>query len=290
MMNKTWLITGASRGLGLETAKAVLAAGDNVVATGRDAREVQQALGEHNQLLIQQLDVNDRTSITAAVTATIERFGRIDVLVNNAGYGHLGFFEETTAEDVKKQFDSNVFGLMEVTRAVLPGMREAGGGRIINLSSLAGMRGSAFSSLYCASKFAVEGFSESLAAEVSPFGIRVTIISPGPFRTDFLSTKSLQVGSAALSDYDWARDKTRATFEARNGRQAGDPVRLAAAMVLLANHPEPPMRFVAGSAALQIGRQKLAEVHADLDTWQEASIATDGDYADTQAWRPANQN
>jgi len=289
-MNKTWLITGASRGLGLEMAKAVLAAGDNVVATGRNSQDVQQALGKHKNLLIQRLDVNDGKSITTAVNATIEHFGRIDVLVNNAGYGHLGFFEETTAEDVKKQFDSNVFGLMDVTRAVLPAMRKAGGGRIFNLSSLAGMRGSAFSSLYCASKFAVEGFSESLAAEVAPFGIRVTIVSPGPFRTDFLSAKSLQVGSADLPGYDEARDKARATFEARNGKQAGDPVRLAAAMILLANHPEPPMRFVAGSAALQVGRQKLAEVHADLDAWQEASIATDGEYADTQAWRPANPN
>lgn len=289
-MKKTWLITGASRGLGLEMAKAVLAAGDNVVATGRNPLHVQQALGEHNHLLVQQLDVNDRRSVTAAVNAAVERFGRIDVLVNNAGYGHLGFFEETTAEDVKSQFDSNVFGLMDVTRAVLPVMRAAGGGRIFNLSSLAGMRGSAFSSLYCASKFAVEGFSESLAAELVPFGIKVTIVAPGPFRTDFLSTKSLQVGSSALPEYDAARDKTRATFEERNGKQAGDPIRLAAAMIQLANHPEPPMRFVAGSAALQIGRQKLAEVHADLDTWQEVSEATDGQYTDTQAWRPANQS
>ncbi|AWV04120.1 short-chain dehydrogenase/reductase [Burkholderia sp. JP2-270] len=289
-MKKTWLITGASRGLGLEMAKAVLAAGDNVVATGRNPSHVQQALGEHNHLLVQQLDVNDRRSITTAVNAAVERFGRIDVLVNNAGYGHLGFFEETTAEDVKAQFDSNVFGLMDVTRTVLPVMRAAGSGRIFNLSSLAGMRGSAFSSLYCASKFAVEGFSESLAAEVAPFGIKVTIVAPGPFRTDFLSTKSLQVGSSALPDYDAARDKTRATFEERNGKQAGDPVRLAAAMIQLAKHPEPPMRFVAGSAALQIGRQKLAEVDADLDAWQEVSEETDGKYTDTQAWRPANQS
>jgi NAD(P)-dependent dehydrogenase (short-subunit alcohol dehydrogenase family) len=287
MMQKTWLITGASRGLGMEMAKAALAGGDKVVATGRDPQQVAAAIGEHRNLLVHQLDVTDDASIVDAVNAAVAHFGGIDVLVNNAGYGHLGFFEETTAADVRAQFDSNVFGLMQVTRAVLPVMRAARSGLIVNLSSLAGMRGSAFSSLYCASKFAVEGFSEALAEELAPFGIRVTIVSPGPFRTDFLSTRSLQVGGAALQDYTAARDKTRATFEARNGRQAGDPARLAAAVVGLARHPRPPMRFVAGSAALQIGLQKLDAVRTALEAWREASVATDGQYDDAQQWRPA---
>nr|WP_315402189.1 oxidoreductase [uncultured Duganella sp.] len=286
-MQKTWLITGASRGLGMEMAKAALAGGDNVVATGRDPGQVVAAVGEHRNLLVHTLDVTDGTSITDAVNNAVARFGGIDILVNNAGYGHLGFFEETTAEDARAQFDSNVFGLMQVTRAVLPVMRAARSGLIVNLSSLAGMRGSAFSSLYCASKFAVEGFSEALAEELAPFGIRITIVSPGPFRTEFLSNKSLQVGSAALQDYTAARDKTRATFEARNGKQAGDPAKLAAAVVQLARHPHPPMRFVAGSAALQIGLRKLDAVRSDLDAWRDASVATDGQYDDAQQWRPA---
>jgi NAD(P)-dependent dehydrogenase (short-subunit alcohol dehydrogenase family) len=287
MMQKTWFITGASRGLGVEITKAALAAGDHVVATGRDPAQVRAALGDQSEhLLIVQLDVTSEADIGAAVDAAVARFGRIDVLVNNAGYGHLGFFEETTAQDVSAQFDSNVFGLMNVTRAVLPVMRAARAGHIFNLSSLAGMRGSAFSALYCASKFAVEGFSEALAEEVAPFGIRVTIIAPGPFRTDFLSAQSLQVAVMALPDYAAMRDKTRATFEARNGKQAGDPARLAAMLVQLTNHPHPPKRFVAGSAAVQVGLQKLDGMRTDIETWRQQSITTDGDYADARQWQP----
>lgn len=285
---KTWLITGASRGLGSAIAQAALANGDRVVATGRERGQVEAALGkEHEHLLIERLDVTDSASVAVAVEAATTRFGQIDVLVNNAGYGHLGFFEETSDDDAREQFESNVFGLMTVTRAVLPVMREQRAGHIFNLSSLAGMRGSAFSSLYCASKFAVEGFSEALAEEVAPFGIKVTIIAPGPFRTDFLSAKSLQVGSASLPDYAQARDRTRATFEARNGRQAGDPIKLATALVLLANTAQPPMRFVAGGAAVQVGLQKLDAMRDNILSWCQQSIATDGDYDDASPWQPA---
>lgn len=287
-MQKAWFITGASRGLGVEMVRAALAAGDCVLATGRDAAEVSAALGGASErLLIAPLDVTDEAAIAAAVGLAVERFGGIDVLVNNAGYGHLGFFEETTAQDVQAQFGSNVFGLMNVTRAVLPVMRAARAGHVFNLSSLAGMRGSAFSSLYCASKFAVEGFSEALAEEVAPFGIRVTIIAPGPFRTGFLSARSLQVGAAALPDYDAARGRTRASFAARDGRQAGDPARLAAALVLLANHPHPPIRFVAGSAAVQVGLEQAARMRADIEAWRAQSEATDGGYRDARQWQPA---
>ncbi|MFC5460058.1 oxidoreductase [Massilia niabensis] len=290
MMQKSWFITGASRGLGVEIAKAALAAGDCVMATGRDPEQVLDALGgERECLMVARVDVTRFEDARAAADAAVERFGGIDVLVNNAGYGHLGFFEESTAQDIRDQFDSNVFGLMEVTRAVLPSMREACAGHILNMSSLAGVRGSAFSSIYCASKFAVEGFSEALAEELAPFGIRVTIVAPGPFRTDFLSPRSLRIGAAALSDYDPARDRIRASFEARNGFQAGDPARLARALVALVNDRQPSLRFLAGTAASDAALQKLDRMRADIDTWRDLSSATDGAYADSRQWQPPVQ-
>lgn len=289
-MQKRWFITGASRGLGVDIAKAALAAGDSVVATGRDPDQVRAALGaEHDRLAIVRLDVTQPAQAREAVAAALARFDGIDVLVNNAGYGHLGFFEETTDEDVRAQFDSNVFGLMHVTRAVLPAMRAARRGHVFNLSSLAGLRGTTFGTLYCASKFAVEGFSEALAEEVAPFGIRVTIVEPGPFRTDFLSARSIRVGAAALPGYDAMRGKIQATFEARNGRQAGDPARLAQAMVVLANEAEPPLRFVAGTPAYEIVVPKLEKMLEEMRARREQSAATDGDYADAQPWQLPQQ-
>jgi NAD(P)-dependent dehydrogenase (short-subunit alcohol dehydrogenase family) len=285
MMQKRWFITGASRGLGVDVAKAALAAGDCVVATGRDPEQVRAALGpEHERLLVVRLDVAVEAQAQAAVEAAVARFGGIDVLVNNAGYGHLGFFEETTARDVREQFDSNVFGLMHVTRAAVPVMRAARRGHIFNLSSLAGVRGAMFSSLYCASKFAVEGFSESLAEEMASFGIRVTIVEPGPFRTDFLSQRSLRLGSQALPDYEAMRASILAAFEARNGKQAGDPLKLAQKMVELANAPNPPLRFLAGTVALGTGLQKLDRMREEIVAWSLPSKATDGDYADSAPW------
>src|SRR5712672_2560604 len=226
-MPQTWFVTGATRGLGVEFVKAALAAGHNVVATGRNRAQVVKSVGDDSATLLTiQHDVVDGAQTKAAVTAALKRFGTIDVLVNNAGYGHLGFFEETGDEDVETQFETNVFGLFKMTRAVLPTMRSAKHGLIINLSSLAGVRGNEFASLYCASKFAVEGFSEALAKEVSSFGIHVMIVEPGPFRTDFLTTQSLRFGATVVSDYDARRQKVRSAFEQRNGQQPGDPVRL----------------------------------------------------------------
>jgi NAD(P)-dependent dehydrogenase (short-subunit alcohol dehydrogenase family) len=231
------------------------------------------------------VDVTRKDEVQAAVDATLQRFSGIDILVNNAGYGHLGFFEATTEHDILEQFDSNVFELMHVMRAVLPAMRSARAGRIFNLSSLAGFRGSTFSSLYCASKFAVEGFSEALAEELAPFGIRVTIIEPGPFRTDFLSPHSLRVASRTKEGYAPMRESIRASFEARNGRQAGDPAKLGRALVELANHPHPPLRFLAGSVAVEVGLQKLEQIRDEIAVWRTASIATDGGYADARQWQ-----
>lgn len=279
-MQKTWFITGAGRGLGAEIAKAALRAGDLVVAAGRNRAAVSDSLGpDSDRLMSVELDVNNEAQAQAAVNAAVARFGTIAVLVNNAGYGHLGLFEETTPQDVQTQFGTNLFGVFSVTRAVLPVMRAARTGRIFNISSLAGVRGSAFGSLYCASKFALEGFSESLAQEIAPFGILVTIVEPGPFRTDFLSAESIRFGAHAVADYDERRTALRTSFEQRHGRQPGDPIKLAEAVVLLASEPEPPLRFVAGSIAFDSVRAKLGDMRTELEKWRQQSVGTDGDYA-----------
>jgi len=275
-MPRTWFITGASRGLGVEMARAAMRAGDRVVATGRKRAAVSASLGvDSSQLLCLEQDVTNVEQTRAAVDAAMKRFGTIDVLVNNAGYGHLGYFEETTEQDVQAQFATNVFGLFNVTRAVLPSMRAAGSGRIFNLSSLAGVRGNEFTSLYCSTKFAVEGFSESLAREVAPFGIFVTIIAPGPFRTDFLSQESLRFGGKPIADYDDRRTKVRSAFEGRSGKQPGDPVKLADALVRLAGEAKPPMRFIAGAFAFETAEKKYREVLEEMQSWRDVSLGTD---------------
>lgn len=279
-MLKTWFITGASRGLGVQIAKAALRAGDRVVATGRQRSAINDQLGpDSDRLLSIPLDVTAADRVQAAVDAAVSRFGSVDVLVNNAGYGHLGFFEETTSEDVRAQFDTNLFGALNVTRAVLPVMRAARRGRIFNISSIGGFRGSEFVSLYCASKFALEGFSESLANEVAPFGLFVTIVEPGPFRTDFLTGESLRFGYHSVPDYDERRALARASFEQRNGRQPGDPAKLAEAIVRLASEAEPPLRFLAGAFAVNTADAKLAAMRTEFDRWRGLAVSTDGDNA-----------
>jgi NAD(P)-dependent dehydrogenase (short-subunit alcohol dehydrogenase family) len=275
-MAKTWFITGASRGLGVEFAKAALRVGDNVVATGRNVNDVRTNIGADSaQLLTLAQDVTDIAQTQQAVAAAVERFGAIDALINNAGYGHLGFFEEAAPEDIQAQYATNVFGLFNVTRAVLPAMRSQRRGRIFNLSSLAGVRGSEFASLYCSSKFAIEGFSESLAREVAPFGIFVTIVEPGPFRTDFLSRQSLRFGATHIADYDGRRDKVRAAFEDRSGQQPGDPAKLAEAVIRLASEPNPPLRFLGGAFAFETASAKIAQMKSDFDTWKEVTLSLD---------------
>ena len=275
-MQKTWFITGAGRGLGAEIAKAAMRAGDLVVAAGRNRAAVSDRLGPNSSSLLSvELDVNNEAQAQAAVATAVDRFGTIDVLVNNAGYGHLGLFEEATVQDVQAQFGTNLFGVFSVTRAVLPVMRAARKGRIFNVSSSAGMRGLAFGSLYCASKFALEGFSESLAQEVAPFGIGVTIVEPGPFRTDFLTAESLRFGQHAIADYDDRRAALRASFEQRDGKQPGDPVKLAEAIVRLASEPEPPLRFVAGAIAFDTISAKLVDMQTELGRWRPLSVGMD---------------
>lgn len=283
-MKKTWFITGASRGLGAEIAKAALEAGHQVVATGRNRSSLINILGPENErLLLLPLDVTESDQIKAAVENSISKFGTIDVLVNNAGYGLYGFFEETTVEDVQGQFDTNVFGVFNVTWAVLPVMHSAGKGRIFNISSVGGLIGGQMASVYCATKFAIEGFSESLSKEVSAFGIEVTIIEPGPFRTDFLTPKSLRVAQIRLPDYDQRRAQILAGIEQRNGQQPGDPRKLAQSILRLSEEPKPPMRFLAGAIAVNAANAKLSSMHTELDAWRELSLSTDGDYGDANA-------
>jgi len=275
-MTKTWFITGASRGLGADIALAALAAGDRVVATGRQRAAVSDALGpDSDRLLSLALEVSDAAQAQAAVAAAVARFGGIDVLVNNAGYGHLGYFEESTDEDIRAQYETNVFGLFNVTRAALPAMRAARRGHVFNLSSSAGFRGVEIGALYCSSKFAVEGFSESLAHELASFGIHVTIVEPGPFRTDFLKPESIRFAATPVPDYDGRRTAMRESFEQRNGQQAGDPKRLAAALVTLASEARPPLRFTAGAMAVGLLEAKLAAMKAELDQWRELGVSTD---------------
>jgi len=275
-MGKTWFITGATRGLGAEIAKAALRAGDRVVATGRKLASVAAGVDRGNdQLLCLELDVRDPEKPRAAVRAAVDKFGAIDVLVNNAGYGHLGFFEENSAADVEAQFETNVFGVFNVTWAALPVMRAARQGLIYNMSSVAGIRGNEFGSLYSASKFALEGFSESLAKEIAPFGVAVTIVEPGPFRTDFLTNESLRYGGNRIADYDERRVKVRASFEMRNHRQPGDPAKLADAMVRLSREAKPPLRLAAGAFAVKTIGNKLADMNGELERWRQTSIDTD---------------
>src|SRR3569833_1938124 len=210
-MPQVWFITGASRGLGVEFAKAALRAGDRVVATGRKAAAVQAALGPATaELLCLDLDVTDAASTQQGVKAAVSKFGTIDVLVNNAGYGHLGFFEEASDADIRAQYDTNVFGLFSVTRAVLPVLRTARKGHIFNLSSAAGIRGQEFASIYCSSKFALEGFSEGLAVVLVFFGFFVSFVVSGPFRTDFLTRESLRFSGTPIADYDERRERPQA--------------------------------------------------------------------------------
>jgi len=277
---RTWFITGAARGLGAAIARAAFDAGDNVVVAGRSRDVLIKVVGQDSdRVLSVALDVSDLTAAQPAVDAALARFGRIDVLVNNAGYGHLGLFEESTPADVQAQYDTNVFGLMSVTRAVLPAMRRQRSGRIFNVSSIGGIVGGASGTLYCASKFAVEGFSESLAQEVAAFGIQVTIVEPGFFRTDFLEPTSVKHGTNPIADYAQASADLKAFYDARSRNQAGDPDKLGLALVALVNAPQQPTRWAAGTDGVGLVQGKIASLQAELDAWRDLSLSTDGDFA-----------
>jgi NAD(P)-dependent dehydrogenase (short-subunit alcohol dehydrogenase family) len=275
-MSKTWFITGAGRGIGAEIASAALAAGDRVVATGRSVERLERLYGSHgDRMLCLPLDVGSEAAALSAVEVAVSRFGRIDVLVNNAGYGQLGLFEEIGAKDVELQFQTNVFGLMHVTRAILPQMRRQRSGHILNLASVGGFMGFEASSIYCAAKFAVEGFSESLALEVARFGINVTIVEPGFFRTDFLDKSSVRYGTAVVADYRADADGPRASYADFNRRQPGDPAKLGRTIVQVASMAEPPLHFVAGTDGLSFAAATFERRRLEVEAHAALSATTD---------------
>lgn len=273
-MSRVWMITGSAGGLGAGIARAALVNGDQVVATDLDVARLDQTYSS-DQVMTAALDIRDEQQAQTVVAAAIARFGRIDVLVNNAGYGQFGPFEEVEPEAIERQFATNVFGTFNVTRAVLPVMRRQRSGHLVMMSSNGGFKGVRGASMYSASKFAIEGFSEALAEEVAEFGIRLTLLEPGAFRTDFLDSRTLKLGTRALEDYAEFRARTLAVFEARNHRQIGDPYRLGLAVVQLEALAAPPLRFVAGSDALSVVEAKLDQVRADLERWRSLSTSTD---------------
>lgn len=279
MTSRIWFITGASRGIGLDIARAALNSGHRVVATSRNKQDVVAALGSYDALLALDLDVTRPEQISAAVEAAKNHFGGIDVLVNNAGYGHIGMFEEVTDAEVRAQFETNVFGLFSVTRAVLPLMRVQRAGHVINLSSVAGFVGFGAASIYCASKFAVEGFSLSLAEEVKPFGIHVTLVAPGFIRTDFLDPKSIRGSKPSVADYAEASAQVLSTFDQYNHQQPGDPARLAEAVLQLADSQQPPLRYAGGSDAVQMVESRLAQLSEELNALRALSQSVDGQWS-----------
>src|SRR5687768_10384846 len=268
---KVWFITGAGRGMGVDIAKTALASGYKVVATGRNIDKVTQAIGESADLLIVKLDVNNPADAEAAVQAAVERFGRIDVLVNNAGNFYAGFFEELSPDDFRAQVETNLFGPMNVTRAVLPVMRKQRSGLVVQISSTAGVNGGEFTSAYAASKFGVEGWMEALTPEVAPFGIRTMLVEPGFFRTELLTPQSTKYAEPSIEDY---ADRTKQTVEAwkgMDGKQGGDPAKLAAALVQLAALEDPPARFAAGADAVELFETKAQTLLTQADAYRELS-------------------
>jgi NAD(P)-dependent dehydrogenase (short-subunit alcohol dehydrogenase family) len=269
---KIWFITGAGRGLGLDIAKSALAAGHAVFATGRDPSKVAAAIGANDDLLVAKLDVTRPEDAQAAVEEAVAKFGRIDVLVNNAGNFFAGFFEELSPEQVRQQIDTLLFGPMNVTRAVLPVMRKQRSGLLLSISSTAGISGGMFCTAYAAAKFGVEGWMESLAPEIAPFGIRTMLVEPGFFRTDLLTTGSTTYAEASIDDYAERTRETVAAWKSMNGKQSGDPAKLAAALVQLTELAEPPARFAAGADAVQAFEAKAntllaqANAHRDLSS------------------------
>jgi len=265
--------------LGNGIARAALAAGHNLVLGARNLEALEPLATEAPaRVLAVSLDVTDEVAVAAAVDQAVQRFGRLDVLVNNAGYGQLAPFEENSPSDAERQFGTNLFGVFNLCRAALPVMRKQRSGHIFNISSIAGVAGMGGAALYCASKFAVEGFSESLAQEVAGFGIKVTVVAPGGFRTDFLDASSASYGNLHLQDYAEFTARIRAGSAANNHRQKGDPLKLGEALVTLAASEQPPLHFAAGSDAFEIITGKLERMKAEVERWQALSFSTDSNF------------
>jgi NAD(P)-dependent dehydrogenase (short-subunit alcohol dehydrogenase family) len=270
--SNVWFITGAARGMGIDIARAALNAGHQVVATARDAANVTKALGEHENLLAVSLDVTDEVAADAAVTAALERFDRIDVLVNNAGNFYAGFFEEISPAQVRAQFETNFFGQLNVTRAILPPMRRQRSGQIITVTSTAGFVGGDFTSAYAASKHALEGWMESLRLDLAPYGIETMAVEPGFFRTELLVEGASSIWpELSIPDYAERTAATIAMWKSMHGTQGGDPAKLGSAIVTLADSGELPQRFIAGADAMAAIEQKLADVQSQINANRDLS-------------------
>jgi NAD(P)-dependent dehydrogenase (short-subunit alcohol dehydrogenase family) len=280
-MGKIWFITGAGRGMGVDIAKAALAAGHAVVATGRNTNTVSDAVGMADDLMVVKLDITSPEEVKAAVAAAVERFGRIDVLVNNAGNFYAGFFEEITPADFRAQVETNLFGPVNVTRAVLPVMRAQRSGLVVTISSTAGISGQEFVSAYAASKFGIEGWMESLAPEVAPFGIHTMLVEPGFFRTELLTEESTNYPTPSIDDYAEKTKQTVVAWKGMNGLQGGDPAKLATALVKLASQDEPPVRWAAGADAIGTFERKAKDLLAQANAYRELSSSLAHD--DTKA-------
>jgi NAD(P)-dependent dehydrogenase (short-subunit alcohol dehydrogenase family) len=269
--NKVWFITGAGRGMGLDITKAVLAAGDKVVATGRDTEKITKAIGESEDLLVVKLDITNMAEAETAVKAAVDHFGRIDVLVNNAASFEAGYFEELSIEQIEFQLATSLIGPMKVTRALLPVMRKQRAGHIITISSTAGLVGFEFCAAYSASKFGLEGWMESLPAEVGPFGIHTTIINPGFFRTELLTEESTKYAESSIDDYKERSAQQMQFWKGANGQQSGDPAKLAKALITIASEKTPPLRFLAGADAVATAEQVVATLQDQLNAYRALS-------------------
>jgi NAD(P)-dependent dehydrogenase (short-subunit alcohol dehydrogenase family) len=270
---RVWFITGAGRGMGVDFAKAALAGGNAVVATGRNTDAVRAAVGEAEDLLVVQLDVTSPEDAQAAIKAAVDRFGRIDVLVNNAANFYGGYFEELTPGQIEDQLATGLIGPMNVTRAVLPVMRTQRSGHIMSISSGAGLSGFEFNSAYAAAKFGLEGWMESLQPEVEPFGITTTIVNPGFFRTDLLTPESAIYSTSPIADYADRHAERVQWYESMNGQQAGDPAKLARALITIASQKQPPRRFIAGADAIGIAEQKAKDLQEQANAFRDLSTS-----------------
>ncbi|TWW01208.1 oxidoreductase [Chitinophaga pinensis] len=275
---KVWFITGASRGFGLEISKAVLAAGDKLVGTVRSKPEDLKAqLGNHPDLAVVVMDVTNEEQVRKAAAEAIEVFGRIDILVNNAGYGLLAGVEEGTAAEVKQNYEVNVFGTLNVTRAILPYMRTQGAGHVINVSSIGGLSGFTGWGIYGSTKFAIEGITEAMAKELAPLGIHATVVAPGFFRTEFLDEASLTRTSNEIADYAATVGEMRTAMTHANKKQPGDPAKLAQAFIKLGHTEKPPVHLPLGSDTLARFREKTAAFEQEITAWHDVIVGTDHD-------------
>lgn len=270
-MSKVWFITGAGRGMGVDIAKAALAAHHKVVATGRNTDKVAEVLGKSANRLIVKLDITKPADAESAVKAAVDKFGRIDVLVNNAANFYAGFFEELTPEQMERQLSTSLIGPMNVTRAVLPVMRKQRSGLIVTISSTAGLIGFEFGTAYAASKFGLEGWMQSLQAEVEPFGVDTITVNPGFFRTELLTEGSTNFAEWTIEDYDGRRAKQMKFWKGYNGQQSGDPAKLAQALITISSQDKPPRRFIAGADAVETAEKVAATLQQQTDAYRELS-------------------